>query len=308
MRFSAALEGYWLARRRNFSANTVRDYTLTFTRFQAFLGDDLELDKITSTDVNRFLNHLRDDLKLSPKTVLNCWIALSSFWTWAEHELGLPHLLHGHVEPPRVRQKAIQPYTEAEVRLLLSACNTTATWNTRGGHQATSQRTTALRDRAIMLTLLDTGIRASELCALRIQDYDRKRGQIMIRHGKGDKARLVYVGDATRQAIWRYLATRKDAQPSDPLFATRENTFLDRAALRHMIVRAGKRCGVANANVHRFRHTFAINFLRNGGNLLALQALLGHERMDTVKLYAKLAEVDLEFQQRTASPADRWRL
>ncbi len=308
MRFSAALEGYWLARRRNLSANTVRDYTLTFTRFQEFLAADPELVAITSADVNRFLNHLRADLNHSPKTVLNYYVGLSSLWTWAERELGVPHILRGHVEPPRVRQPPVQPYTEAEIRLLLSACRETATWDTRGGHQATTLRATALRDRAIMLTLLDTGIRASELCALTLGDYDRKRGQIIIRHGKGDKTRLVYVGDATRQAIWRYLTTRKDATSAAPLFATRENTFLDRSALRWMIARAGKRCGVAQAGVHRFRHTFAINFLRNGGNLLALQALLGHERMDTVKLYAKQAEVDLEFQQRSASPADRWRL
>lgn len=108
--------------------------------------------------------------------------------------------------------------------------------------------------------------------------------------------------------MWRYLATRKDAKPTDPLFTTRENISLDRSALRRMIVNAGQRAGVENAGVHRFRHTFAINFLRNGGNLLALQDLLGHEQMETVKLYAKQAEVDLEYQQRVASPADRWRL
>jgi len=51
-----------------------------------------------------------------------------------------------------------------------------------------------------------------------------------------------------------------------------------------------------------------VNFLRNGGNLLALQDLLGHERLDTVRIYAKLAEVDLERQQKGASPADRWKL
>ena len=63
-----------------------------------------------------------------------------------------------------------------------------------------------------------------------------------------------------------------------------------------------------HCGVHRFRHTFAINFLRNGGNLLALQDLLGHERLDRVRIYAKMAEIDLERQQTSASPADRWKL
>jgi integrase/recombinase XerD len=308
MLLSTAFEGYWLARQRNLSPHTVRDYQLTFRRFQEHLGADRELAAITSDDVQRFLNHLRDDGQHSPKTVLNYWIGLSSFWTWAEKELGIPHLVRLHIEQPRVHRKPVQPYTKTEVQLLIGACQESATYQTPNGHRAHGQRPTALRDRAIMLVLLDSGLRASELCALTLADYERKRGQLTIRHGKGDKTRIVYIGDAARQAVWRYLATRKNTQPADPLFTTRENIALDRGALRRMIASAGQRAGVENAGAHRFRHTFAINFLRNGGNLLALQELLGHEQMETVKLYAKLAEVDLEYQQRVASPADRWRL
>lgn len=308
MLFSTALEGFWLARQRNLSPHTVRDYQLTFRRFQEQLGADRDLATITSDDIQRFLNHLRDDLKHSPKTVLNHWIALSAFWTWAEKEFGVPQVIRLHVERPRPRKRPGQPYTQAEVRLLLGACTEAAAWETPTGHQAKAQRPTALRDRAIMLVLLDSGMRASELCALRLADFDRKRGQLIIHHGKGDKQRTVFLGDTARQAVWRYLATRKETKTEDPMFVTRENCAIDRSALRRMIVAAGQRSGVAQAGVHRFRHTFAINFLRNGGNLLALQELLGHERMDTVKLYARQAEVDLEYQQRVASPADRWHL
>lgn len=83
---------------------------------------------------------------------------------------------------------------------------------------------------------------------------------------------------------------------------------LTRQNLRKMIAAAGVRGCVQKAGVHRFRHTFAINFLRNGGNVLALQDLLGHESMSTVRIYAKLAELDLAAAQRKASPADNWRL
>ena len=70
----------------------------------------------------------------------------------------------------------------------------------------------------------------------------------------------------------------------------------------------GARANVAGAGAHRFRHTFAINFLRNGGNLLALQDILGHSTLTMVRRYARLAEVDIAAAQRGASPADRWRL
>ena len=65
---------------------------------------------------------------------------------------------------------------------------------------------------------------------------------------------------------------------------------------------------VARAAVHKFRHTFAINFLRNGGSVLELQRMLGHEHLSTVKIYASLAESDIQEAQRRASPADNWKL
>ena len=88
MRLDYALEGYWLSRRRGFSPHTVADYTVTFRRLAEFLGPEREFEKIATTDLNRFLNHLQEDLGLSAKTVLNAWTALSSLWTWAESETG----------------------------------------------------------------------------------------------------------------------------------------------------------------------------------------------------------------------------
>src|SRR5690606_25728239 len=110
-------------------------------------------------------------------------------------------------------------------------------------------------------------------------------GKLTIRHGKGNKRRYVFLGQSARQIVWRYLATRKRQRPNDPLFATRIGTPIDRYALLNMVSRTAARAGVSGANVHKFRHTFAITFLRNGGNVLQLQKLLGHERMETLRIY-----------------------
>ena len=309
MRLDDAIEGYWLAKKRDFSPATVRDYKLTYRRLIEHVGSDIAVDQISVRDINSFLNYLRDDLELGSKTCLNAWIALSSFWTWAEVELQIEHIIRKGVKRPKSNRPVVKPYTEAEVRSLIAACDVSMGWDTVNKRHVESKRPSALRDKAIMLVMLDAGIRVSELCDLQIGDYVQKRGQLHIRHGKGDKERIIYVGTSIQKHLWRYInEERKSAKRSDPLFVSRKGKSLDRVAVGKMISRAGKRSGVPKAGPHRFRHTFAINALRNGMNLLAVKELLGHESLSTVQIYAKLAAVDLEEAQRQSSVADRWGL
>ena len=147
---------------------------------------------------------------------------------------------------------------------------------------------------AIIYTLVDSGLRASELCALTVRDYDQRRGRLHVRHGKGDKARLVPLGNTAKSAIGDYLGTRGKTKPADPFFATRTNTHLERNNLGSLLERIGQAAGVKGCNPHRFRHTFSINFLRNGGNVFLLQELLGHASLEMVQRYARIAERDID--------------
>lgn len=305
--FAAALDGYWLARRSNFSPNTIADYTLTFTRFAEYIGDT-PLADIDAADVQHFLEHVRTERKLGKKTIANMWIALSSFWTWAAAELHVEHIIRGHVRQPDYRPPTIEIYTETEIKAMLAACQETNPWRTRNGRQARTQRPEHLRDQSIIVTLIDTGVRASELCNFEIRDYNAQNGRLFVREGKGGKQRIVILGQSGRRLLWRYLVTRPNATPNDPLFATNTNQHIERNNLRRTLQRIGQRAGVANVTVHRFRHTFAVAFLRNGGSVLELQELLGHEKMETVRIYAKLATIDLAAAQARASVADNWRL
>ena len=306
MKWEHALEGYWLEKRRNVSPKTVADYEGTFRKFHAFLGNDVPFEKISSDHVRRFLAELTHE-GLSQKTVANAWIALSSLWTWAERELEVPHIIRRRVARPKYQRPIIEPYSKTDIGAMLNACAENAEWKSRRGKEVRSQRHSKLRDRAILLVLVDTGLRASELCNLLVKDYESATGRIQIRHGKGNKSRLVYAGESTRRAIWRYLTERKESRPNSPIFVTGTGLAIHPGALRNLVNTCAKRAGVARATVHKFRHTFAINFLRNGGSVLELQRILGHEQLSTVKIYAFLAESDLQEAQRRASPADNWK-
>ncbi len=309
MPLSVALDGYWLDKQLEFSPNTVAKYHYFFRRLIAFLGD-VAVDQVTTTDVRRFLVHVATapgpaGRVLSRRSVHEFWVVLSSFWTWAERELDIPHPIRGKIKAPAYTKKTIEPLTNTDVSALLRAADQQRGYRLPSGKHVQSRRPSAARERAIILTLLDSGLRVSELCALTVADYDAARGRFHVRHGKGDKERFVVVGNRTRKSIWTYLVNRGEVKPIDPLFAARSNRPLNRSNIRHMLVRLGEQAGVPNVHPHRFRPTFAITFLRNGGNPLLLQELLGHERLETVQVYVRLAEQDIDAGSKF-SPADNW--
>jgi hypothetical protein len=110
----------------------------------------------------------------------------------------------------------------------------------------------------------------------------------------------------------RYLTPRiSEAAPHDPLFVVGpadDERGITRDVLSRLISRIGERAGVEKAHPHRFRHTFAVNYLRNGGDVLTLQRLLGHESLEMVRHYANVAAADCAAAHKTADPVDNWRL
>jgi integrase/recombinase XerD len=306
MQLSDVVAGYWLDRKIALSVSTQKTYAHWFQLLINFLNDK-PFAQITATDVKRFFAFLLEEKELSRRSVHDSWIPLSSLWTWAENELKAVHIIReGKIKPLKFTEKPIEPFTQDELQKLVSGAGYTT--YKRAGKTVRMKRATADRDVAIILTLVDAGLRASELCSLTIADYDQNRGRLHIRHGKGDKDRFVFLGSRAQKAIWKMMINRKGSKPTDPLFAAKTIKPLDRNNLRHHIQGIAKRVGVSNAHPHRFRHTFAITFLRNGGNMGELQKILGHTEIEMSLRYARLAEIDLENAAKKYSPADGWRL
>jgi site-specific recombinase XerD len=318
---SQAVEGCVLEKRaKQLSAHTVADYRNAYRKFLDYVDPDTPLADITPELVKRVLADLskpqpapagaapRPAKPLSKKTILNIHTALSALWTWAvEAGYVTEHILRA-VPRPKPEQRTIDPLSEEDIRTLLNACNRSRTYNRPGKRECNNQRVTGLRDRAIILLLVDTGVRASELCNLAVADVDFKNNRITVM-GKGDKERTLPISASTGRALWKYLnAERVDDTFTHRLFTTTEGKPLDRKVLLKLLKRLGQKVDVHNCNPHRFRHTFAISFLRNGGNAYALQMALGHATLAMVNKYLALAQADLEAAHKTASPVANWQL
>ena len=302
--FSKAVEGYLLnARARHLSQNTINDYLNTFRKFADFIGEDLPIAVIDHHKVEVFLANM----PVSKKTLLNYHVGLSALWTWAEAEnLVKEHILR-KVHRPKPEKRAIKPYTENEVRSMLNALVHSRSYSRPGKRESVHNLQHGERNRAIILLLLDTGIRSTELCTLRIHHIDLKSRWVRI-YGKGDKERVIPFSARTGKTIWKYLATRKDDDSGDYLFITNNGDPLNNDSLLKAMINIGRRAGVLGITVHRFRHTFAVTYLRNSGDAFSLQMMLGHSTMEMVKTYLGLAQADLENNHKIASPVDNWRL
>lgn len=146
---------------------------------------------------------------------------------------------------------------------------------------------TGIRDRALMRLLYRGGLRCAEALALRPRDIVLARHEIRVNEGKGGKDRVVWVDGATVEMLARW----KDIRPSSEFFfCTLAGRSLRDSDVRDMVARRGRKAGIEiRVHPHLLRHTFASEFLEDGGTLIELQQLLGHERLETTAIYAHTA-------------------
>jgi integrase/recombinase XerD len=165
------------------------------------------------------------------------------------------------------------------------------------------------RDLALLLTALDTGARASEICALDAGDVNLDTLTVTIRQGKGRKDRTVFVGARTARAVSRYLGSRTDVAATAPLFLSESFANLDgrltRFGLLRILQRLGEAAGIAGVHPHALRRTFAVTCLRGGMDLYTLARLMGHSDIATLRDYVASIGDDLQRAHSNVSPVDR---
>ncbi len=227
----------------------------------------------------------------SPTTVNGYFRALRTFFNWLEQEELIIENPFRNLKTPRPDNKVIRALTSSDLEKLFKLC---------AGKSALE-----VRNKAILSVFLDTGLRVSELTNLLIDDVNMEDGSILVRHGKGNKQRLVRVGSKAQKALWKYITLYRKSN-SNRLFINRSGEPLNLIGVKILIKRLGNKANV-KVHPHQLRHTFAIAFLRAGGDVFSLQYLLGHSTLQMTQRYLQsLNANDAANAHKKFSPLDNF--
>ena len=277
------------------SPKTVSWYTemlLDFVRFLRSRSRGAVMAEFNAVTVREFIV-CEQERGMSPYTVQGKVRALKAFASWLLTEGYSTDNLLANVKLPKVPIKIVETLTPEEIDQLIAAQNPL----------------TALgcRDIAILLTLLDTGLRLGELSGLRLENAHIEEGYLKIM-GKGSKERIVPIGALGQKVLWRYLfhfRPQPAAELDDYLFLTLDGRHLSSNAIKLILDRWGKRAGVPRLHAHLCRHTYATNFLTHKcGDVFRLKLILGHSTLEMVNRYVHFASAQDMMRGHVSSPLD----
>ena len=299
----------------NHSAKTLEWHRTALGLLRGFLKEERYITligEVDAPDISAWFASMRTSPGArgkvrSERTIQTYARSVRAFFHWLVRRETIESNPFDRVTFPKVGKPLIQTIEAEEFERLLLACTPT---NESG---PIADRAGA-RNRAILWVFYDTGIRVSELCGLRLRDFDRKRGILTVT-GKGSKERRVALGQNCLRHLLYYLDRhRPDAEElaewgsvgEDHLFLSETRTPLTKNGVTLLFARLRKRAGITNKRIspHIFRHSFAIRYLVLGNDPFSLQELLGHEDMTTVKNYMHMNDETIQSQKRKYSPGD----
>jgi site-specific recombinase XerD len=311
--FERVLEAYLLAHKaQGHSWQTVKDYEQVLRLFFRFLTEERgkqAIEEVELEDYRAWVALLRERVShrgraYSSQSVRTYANYVGIFFRWLEQQHYLSENPLARERPPKVEKPLIRIFTEEELRRLDAACERPV----RGPALTVDERKAlAARDRAILWVLLSTGIRVGELCRLRLKDVDWQQNMLSVL-GKGAKGRKVPFGKVARQHLMNYLRfwRGEPEEPDDHVFLSAFGTPIRPGVVRYAFERLKREAGITDKRVspHTCRHWFAVQCIKRGMPTVVLQRLLGHETLEMVNTYVRLAEQDQRELYQQFSPVD----
>jgi site-specific recombinase XerD len=289
------INGFLLDRKaQNMSKGTLTFYQKKLKLFTDYCNAQVitQITEITPEIIRLYLVYL-EERGHNPGGVNAAFRTLRTFLYWWEQEVepeGWSNPIR-KAKPPKVHLELLEPVSLEDISVIIESCD--KTFN-------------GLRDKAIILGLLDTGARADEFLGMKLDDLNLVTGEIFIRQGKGGKFRTVFFGKTSRRAVRAYLKYRTDI--SKMLWVSLYGEQLSYWGLREIIRRRSMKVGIKTPSLHSFRRAFAINMLRAGVDVFSLQKLMGHADLQVLRRYLAQTTEDIAQAHRIGSPVDNNRL
>jgi integrase/recombinase XerD len=280
----------------NLSMKTLQMYSRMINEFLDFVGD-MDLDDYDASDVRSFLGYQRQRNgrfgKLSDATINKYYSVIRTFSRWLEDQDYKAFSVTRRVKAPRVEQKLPECLSDDEViklfRYIKSFCSE--------------------RVQLLFSFFLDTGARLSEVTRIDLNDLHLRDGWVKV-YGKGRRERILPLGKSLKRDLENYLEIIRPmiaVEGEQALFVTQRGKRYTNECMSTLIKTKLKKIGVeGHYGPHKLRHTYATNFLRNGGNLEQLRIVMGHRDISTTQRYLSLLPEDLYKAQQIASPIDRF--
>jgi integrase/recombinase XerC len=299
---AAALLSHWIAHlrdERRFADNSLDAYQRDVAAFLHFLADHLggepsasDLAQLEPRDLRAYLAHRRQgDDALSDRSISRALAAIRSFYRYLERRHGVANARLSLVRGPRLKRLLPRPVSEDGVRALMA-----------DAQAAASDAWLGARDAALITLIYAAGLRISE--ALALSGADRPLPAALRIVGKGGKERIVPILEAAREAVARYAALCPYALDEDaPLFRAARGGAMTPRMAQAVIQLLRDHLGLPPSTTpHALRHAFATHLLANGGDLRAIQELLGHESLSTTQGYADVEAKKILQLYRRAHP------
>lgn len=246
---------------RGLSARTIESYTFFL---KPFLESIENPETITLDQLESFSAGLIDKYSKKSRS-----LAISSLRFFFRRVIDRPEI-YVKLEVPKKEKKLPVVLSTEEVKSLIDAADFKKT-------------------ELIIKMLYSSGLRVSELVNLQVKDLDFNQNIGWVRQGKGNKDRLFQISESLSKQLLRYLSKHSD---NKYLFAEQEP--MSKRNVQSIVTRTAKKAGInKKVSPHTLRHSFATHLLENGANLLVIQQLLGHENIETTKIYTHISQDQL---------------
>jgi len=274
------------------SEHTISGYLSDISHFSTWFestnGKHLTPQRLTSSDVQQYKLYLQTVQKAAAATVNRRLAAMRAYIYWAINSGQIQHNPLIGIKGVGEQKNSPRYLTQPEQNALLQETSKNLSYaQTAAAHRQ------AIRDRAIVLMLLHTGLRVSELCNLELKDIkiNENNGSVQVNAPKGRKYRVVPLNKITRQATSNWLSVRPEVETS-ALFVGKHWEHASPLLVQRVLAEFGRRAGI-EVTPQELRHTFGKNLVARGLSLENVALLMGHSSLNTTKAYASSDQNDL---------------